>query len=408
MTYQDALCKLKALDQEHLLQFYDTLSADEQQALLQQIEETDFSYLQQFALRRQAAKRGEVSPLPAMTLSAIDKHREEYRKAGIEAIRAGKLACVLLAGGMGTRLGSNGPKGIYDIGITHPVYIFQRLFEELQDTVKAAGALMHFFIMTSDANDEMTRSFLAEHNYFGYPEEYVHFFRQAMAPCADENGKLLLDAPSHLAVSPNGNGGWLLSLSESGMLRIAEEAGVEWLNVFAVDNVLQKIGDPVFFGAALESGCASASKVVRKSEPAEKVGVMCLEDGKPSVIEYFEMSQDMLEARNEDGEYAYYFGVILNYLFRLKDSVAVMHEKMPLHFAHKAVPHIGTDGTTVRPSEPNAWKFEYFIFDLLHELDGCLPFEVIREKEFAPVKNRTGVDSVDSARALLSAQGYEL
>ena len=172
--------------------------------------------------------------------------------------------------------------------------------------------------------------------------------------------------------------------------------------------MLQQICDPVFFGAVLESGAACGSKVVRKTSPGEKVGVMCLKDGKPSVVEYYEMTDEMRELCDGTGERVYNYGVILNYLFRVPDLLRVMDESMPLHFAHKKIPYLAEDGTTVTPASENGWKFEYFILDLISEMETCLPFEVERTREFAPVKNASGPDSVDTARALLRENGVEL
>lgn len=408
MERQDVYARLKALHEEHLLRFFGDLTPDEQQAFLDQLSSTDFSCLASFPHRTDPVRHGVFSPLPAMRLDDIHAQRDAFRTRGLEEAEKGSLGAVLLAGGMGTRLGADGPKGVFDIGVTHPVYIFQRIFENLMYAATRIGRPVHLAVMTSDRNDGETRSFLSSHAFFGYPADYVHFFRQEMAPAVDEEGHLLLEAPGRLATSPNGNGGWLRSMAASGILDLFRRDGVRWLNVFAVDNVLQNICDPIFFGATLESGRPCGAKVVRKAGPEEKVGVMCLEDGRPTVVEYYELTDEMRNARDGQGRYLYDFGVINNYLFRIEDAVRVMNGSMPLHFAHKKIDCIDEKGRPVHPKEPNGWKFEYFIFDLIHELDGCLPFEVERDREFAPIKNRTGVDSVESARALLIRNGFRL
>ena len=408
MNYTEILSRLKALGQEHLLRFYDDLSADKQLTLLKKLGETDFSYLAAFASRMAEVPRGEITPIPVLRIREIEEKRAAYEAAGLRALSEGKAAAVLLAGGSGSRLGHEGPKGTFDIGISRPVFIFQRLIENLSATAARAGRPLTLFIMTSETNDAETRAFFEAHGFFGYDPSFVHFFTQAMAPAVDENGKILMETASRPVSAPNGNGGWLLSMEASGMLDIARREGVEWLNVFSVDNVLQQICDPVFLGATITSGCASGSKVVRKTSPEEKVGVMCLENGRTAVVEYYELSDEMRNAKDENGNYLYYYGVILNYLFRIEDAAAVMHEQMPVHFAHKKIPCIDAEGRQVTPDEPNGWKFEYFIFDLLHELNGCLAFEIDRDREFAPVKNRTGADSPETARALLLAQGISL
>lgn len=195
---------------------------------------------------------------------------------------------------------------------------------------------------------------------------------------------------------------------QAGLDKDIEERGLEWLNVFAVDNVLQRMADPVFIGATIASGCVSGAKVVRKADPYERVGALCLEDGKPSIIEYYELTPEMAEARDERGTLLYGFGVILNYVFRTDKVIEIDDSKLPLHVAKKKVPYLNEDGKRVEPEEPNAYKFETLILDMVYMMDNCLSFEVDREKEFAPVKNATGVDSVETARELLRKNGVEL
>ena len=197
-------------------------------------------------------------------------------------------------------------------------------------------------------------------------------------------------------------------MDRNGLLTKIHEMGIEWLNIFAVDNVLQKIADPVFVGAVLESGVEVGAKVVRKATPDEKVGVMCLEDGRPSIVEYYELNDDMRDERNEKGEYAYNFGVILNYLFSVSALERMMSKKLSLHIVEKKINCLDSEGNEVKPEAPNGYKFEQLVLDMIHDLDSCLPFEVIRDKEFAPIKNPTGVDSVESARELLKKNGVEL
>ncbi|MBP5298724.1 MAG: UTP--glucose-1-phosphate uridylyltransferase, partial [Lachnospiraceae bacterium] len=339
----------------------------------------------------------------------IEANKDKFYAKGIEAIKACKVGAVLLAGGMGTRLGSDDPKGMYNIGITKDVFIFQRLIENLMDVVKAAdGAWIPLFVMTSEKNNDATIKFLNEKNFFGYNKDYVSFFKQDMAPASDYEGKIYMESKSRMATSPNGNGGWFSSFVRAGLLKKAEEFGVEWLNTFAVDNVLQRIADPTFVGATLLSGCAVGAKVVKKAARDEKVGVVCLEDGHPSIVEYYELTDEMMDAKNEKGDPAYNFGVILNYLFDIKKSVEVMEKKLPLHIVEKKIPCLDADGNFFKPETPNGYKFESLILDHIYEMGSCLPYEVVREKEFAPIKNKTGVDSVESARELCKKNGIVL
>lgn len=408
MDYQEAQRYLQKIGQEQLLAFYQQLTEEEKEALLLQIEQTDFSYLDQFSGKDETPKRGVITPIRAMQRTEIEKKRESFRETGLSEIRAGHLGLVLLAGGMGTRLGYSGPKGTFNIGETKDVYIFQRLIENILEIVKLSGTWMHLFIMTSEKNDDATRAFFFQHSFFGYRSDYVHFYCQEMAPVVGGDGKVLLETPCRIAVSPNGNGGWFKSMKRAGYIDLLHQENITWLNVFAVDNVLQKIADPAFLGAVIQNGSVSGSKVVRKANPEEKVGVMCLEDGRPSIVEYIEMTDEMLHQKDEAGQPAYNFGVILNYLFSVRDLERILSESMPVHFAFKKVSCLDRDGNQLHPVEPNAWKFEYFILDMVHELGSCLPYEVDREREFAPIKNLHGPDSVDSARELCHKNGILL
>ena len=405
MNYNEAMEKLKKYGQEHVLKYYAELPDEQRNTLIEQIDRTDFTVIGQAA---ETGKRGTIAPIKAMTIPEIDMGRERFERIGMEAVKAGKLGAVLLAGGMGTRLGSDAAKGMYDIGISKPVYIFQRLIENLMKVVEKAGNYIQLFVMTSEKNHDATVGFFKEHDYFGYDKDYIAFFKQDMAPAADFDGKVYMEAKDSIATSPNGNGGWFLSMKKSGLLELVEKRGIEWLNVFAVDNVLQSIADPVFAGAVLEGGYSVGSKVIRKVNPQEKVGVMCTEDGRPSIVEYIELTEDMLTQRDENGEYAYNFGVILNYLFKVDKLVNLLERKLPYHKSAKKIPYINEAGELVKPEEPNGYKYEQFILDMIQMLDSCLPFEVVRGKEFAPIKNKTGVDSVESARELLRKNGIEL
>ena len=375
---------------------------------MNQIEQTDFEVIE---LGKNAAKeteRGIITPIEVMSIDEIASKEQEYREAGTRAIRDGKVGAVLLAGGMGTRLGSDSPKGVYNIGITKDVYIFECLICNLMDVVEETGAYIHLFVMTSEKNNDETTGFFNEHGYFGYPEEYIHFFMQEMAPATDYDGKVYMEAANRIATSPNGNGGWYSSIIRAGLHKVIEKENIEWLNVFAVDNVLQKIADPCYVGATIMNDCVSASKVIRKVDKEEKVGVLCLEDGHPSIVEYYELTEEMKDAVNEKGEFAYNYGVILNYLFKVEELDKIVAMKLSPHVVEKKIPYINEAGDMVNPEEPNGLKYETLILDMIKMLDSCLGYEVVREKEFAPIKNKEGVDSVESARELLKYNGIEL
>lgn len=408
MDLAQAKEKLAKYGQEHVLKYYDELNEREKEALLAQIEATDMSLLEACKHREELEKKGVITPLAAMQLPEIEENREAFTNLGLEAIKTGKVGAVLLAGGMGTRLGSDNPKGMYNVGLTRELYIFECLVNNLLDVVQQADTWIHLFVMTSDKNHEATVNFLKEHDYFGYRAEYVHFFMQEMAAATDYEGKIYLEEKGRLSTSPNGNGGWFISMKNAGLLELVKKEGIKWLNVFAVDNVLQKIADPCFVGATIERNCAVGAKVVRKNAPDEKVGVMCLEDGRPSIVEYYELTEDLMNAKDDKGDPVYYFGVILNYLFRVQDLIEILDKHLPLHIVEKKIPYLNDAGELVKPDAPNGFKFENLVLDMIHQMDSCLPYEVVREKEFAPIKNKTGIDSVESARALLQQNGVAL
>lgn len=400
---QRVIDKINSTKQKYLSAF---VGKDIPERLEKQLEEMDWSNLD--AIHNKEQKRGSFSPLGAMELSEIEANKDKYTAVGIDAIKHCKVGAILLAGGQGTRLGFDKAKGMYNIGETKELYIFEQLIANLKKVTSAADAWVPLYIMTSEKNDEQTREFFREHDFFGYNPDYVKFFVQEMVPAVDFDGNVLVEAEDSLAMSPNGNGGWFKSLIKAGYDADLKEKGVEWLNVFAVDNVLQQIADPVFVGAVIESGCVSGAKVVRKVDPYERVGAMCLEDGKPSIVEYYELTPEMAEARDEKGTLLYGFGVILNYLFRVDKLLEIAEKSLPLHVVEKKVPYIDENGVAVKPETPNAYKFETLILDMVYMMDNCLAFEVDREKEFAPVKNATGTDSVESARALLKENGIQI
>ena len=402
---QQIIEMLHMLHQGHIVSHMASLSEAEQAALIAQINTLDLSVL---GIEDQSEQRGKFDPLYAMTMAEIDKYRAQYTETGLRAIRSGKVGAVLLAGGQGSRLDFEHPKGMFRIGIGRELYIFECLIQNLLEVTKQAGAWVPLFVMTSISNNQETREFFERHNYFGYSEDNVWFFMQEQLPTVDTAGRLMLSERGTISTAPNGNGGWYASMEKTGMLKVVREAQIEWLNVFAVDNVLQRIADPCFIGAVIESGKVSGAKVVAKAAPDEKVGVLCLEDGKPSIVEYYEMTDEMRYRREPDGTLSYNYGVILNYLFHVGQLNNTLSVKLPLHRAFKKIPYMDETGQIIRPSEPNAYKFETLALDMVRLQENCLAYEVDRSREFAPVKNKTGIDSVDTARALLRQNGVLL
>lgn len=399
--------RLKKYNQEHLLRYYDELDDDNKDILLNQISKIDFSIID---INKTPDDDGDntVEPLEAMKLDEINSKKQTFEAVGIDAIRKCKVGAVLLAGGQGTRLGFDKPKGMFNIGVNKELSIFQRQILNLMDVVDRTGAYVPLFIMTSEKNNKDTVEFFKNNNYFGYDKEYITFFIQDMAPSVDYNGKIYLEDKGRISLSPNGNGGWFSSLMKSNAAEKIKQFGVEWLNVFAVDNVLQRIADPAFVGATISSGCVSSAKVVKKACPDEKVGVMCKRNGHPSIIEYYELTDELKKAKDSAGEPAYNYGVILNYMFSVKELKDILDAKFPIHVVEKKIPYMNEQGEYIKPEVPNGYKFEELILDMISMLKDCLVYEVDREKEFAPVKNKEGVDSIVTARQLLVKNGIEI
>lgn len=407
MGYEEIKSILEDKGQTQLLRFYDELDQAGKEELLDSISRIDLSLPDILDNPELEQKRGTLEPLDAVRLSEIEANRESYENTGIEAIKQCKVGAILLAGGQGTRLGYDKPKGTFNVGLNKDLYIFECLINNLMDVVKMADAWIPIAVMTSDINNADTVAFFKDHDYFGYNKDYVFFFIQDMAPATDRDGKIYLAGKSKPVMSPNGNGGWFTSFVNAGLREEFTKLGVEWLNVFAVDNVLQRIADPCFVGATIQSGCVGGAKVVSKAYPEEKVGVLCLEDGRPSIVEYYEMTDELMYSKNDKGEPLYNFGVILNYLFRVDELTRIMNDRLPVHVVEKKIPHIDDNGNEVKPDSPNGYKFEMLVLDLIHLLKDCLSYEVDREKEFAPIKNLTGIDSLESARELLKKNGVE-
>lgn len=395
-------------NQKYIKAMMEKNTTEQNEKLTKRLEEIDFSVLEHIERKETVNERGVFAPLDAVEVSEIEARGAEFKELGLRAIREGKVGAVLLAGGQGTRLGLDRPKGTLNIGVAKELYLFEQLLRNLMDVTDEAEVYVPLYIMTSNINNADTTAFFEEHDYFGYPKDYVKFFVQEMVPACDYEGRIYMESQTEVAMSPNGNGGWFSSMVNAGLLSDIKERGIEWINVFAVDNCLQRIADPMFVGATIAYGCESGAKVVRKAAPDERVGVLCTEDGKPSIAEYYEMTEEMATARKENGDLKYGFGVILNYLFSEKKLEQIADARMPIHVVEKKIPYMDVDGTLVKPEQPNGYKFETLVLDMVHMMDDCIPYEVVREREFAPIKNLHGVDSLDSARELMKGCGIEL
>lgn len=405
MNYEAASALLEKYGQQHVLHYYEKLSDTQKATLLSSVEKIDFTAFKTVNMGEKK-QLGSVTPIEALSLKEIKKQRSRFTQTGIAAIREGRVGVVLLAGGQGTRMGFDGPKGTFDIGVTKPLYIFECQIKSIMESCAPAQVLPHLFIMTGPQNDEVTRKFFEEHEYFGYDSKRVHFFVQGVAPAISYDGRILMAEKYKPVLAPDGNGGWFTALNKA-YGKMLTRWGIEWLNLAGVDNVLQKNCDPTFIGATISSGVCCGAKAVKKVSPEEKVGVICKEDGVPTVIEYYDMPQKLKIRHDIKGELIYCYGVILNYLFSVEKLKETSKRRLPYHLAEKKIPCI-KGGKKFVPEEPNGYKLEQLAVDLVKLMGSCIAYEVEREKEFAPVKNQTGVDSVVSARELLVKNGVEL
>lgn len=399
--------KLKLYEQLHILKYVDELSLQQKNELIKQIESLDFSYLNY--LKFEQKKDYRIEPINSLNYQNISKNKEKFEKIGINALKSNKIGVLLLAGGMGTRLGFDKPKGMLNIGITKDVFIFQRLIENLQLVTKKIGFDIPLFIMTSEKNNDQTIEFFEQKNFFGYNKNMVKFFVQEMAPCVDFNGKILMESKCKIAISPNGNGGCFKSLLNNKEAKdLLIKSNLEYLNIVSVDNVLQMMADPILIGAVIDGNYQVGAKVIKKINAEEKVGLICKKNGRPAVVEYSDAPKEITDLLNKNGELVFNYGVTLNYLFRLDLLNKLNNSNLPIHIVSKKIDCINENGQTIKPEIPNGYKFEYLNVDMIEFAENCLSFEVLREKEFAPIKNKEGKDSIETARQLLIKNGYSL
>ncbi len=390
----------RACGQEHLFASWRQRSEEKKKALLNDLDSLKvdlYEYLLQ-QLHRQLRDTGQhrIEPIPYIS---EQKWRNDAagRRKGEELLAAGKAAFLTVAGGQSSRLGFEEPKGCFPISPIRNASLFQIFAEKLLAARKRYDRSLYWYIMTSPMNLEQTRLFFESNSYFGLPEEEVLFFSQGLFPTLTEQGKLLLAEDGGLFQNPNGHGGTIAALQDSGCLDHMSARGVEELFCFQVDNPLVRIPDPQFLGIHRLQDSQMSSKVIEKTYPEEKLGVIGYVDGKPAVIEYSDLTEEQMQARDERGNLLYSHGSIAIHLFNI-DFLASHGGRLPLHTAQKKVrtwlPEEG--GGVVEETE--AVKFEMFIFDALATARNPLFFETSREEEFAPLKNRTGKDSIETCR----------
>lgn len=397
---------LKKYGQEHLLNHYDSLDEKKKQKLLEQIGNIDFELVNNLynsTKEQKTNSHDEITPIDYLDKFKLNDQYKYYEAIGKKAIKEGKLAAVTMAGGQGTRLGHSGPKGTYDIGLDSHKSLFELLSDNLKEEGKKYGVIIPWFVMTSRENNKDTVEFFEKHKYFGYQKnKNIFFFEQGELPMMDTEGKILIGEDGLVKLAADGHGGIYESLVKTNMTKKMRELGIEWVFIGGVDNCLVKMVDPVLMGIAIDKKVTVACKSVVKANPHEKVGVFCRRNGKPNVIEYSEITDEMAEATDENGELLYGESHILCNLFSIDAIERMGSEPLPYHVAFKKAKYIDKDGNLVEPDSPNAYKFEAFLFDAFGEVDDMAVLRVKREEEFAPVKNsdEKGVDCPKTAREL--------
>lgn len=328
--------------------------------------------------------------------AATTDEKNELFHLGIEAIRGGEVAAVTMAGGQGTRLGHNGPKGTFVLDCTPPKSLFEIQCTRLKELSAKTGYTIPWLIMTSEENNKDTVSFFEANDYFGYDGNRVRFFTQSMMPAIDFNGKILV-RDGNIAVGPDGNGGVFASLEKSGNLQWLRDLNIKRVYICGVDNALVKLADPLFIGLSIKSKADIACKSVLKRSYDEKAGVFCFKNNKPAYVEYTEISEAQAKATDANGNYIFGDIGIVMYVYTMDMLNKISKSALPYHEAKKKVPYSLPDGTSVDPKEPNGIKFETFIFDSFMQANDVEVLRVLRNEEFAPVKNREGEDSPATA-----------
>lgn len=417
--------------QSHVFAFYDTLSVAEKAALVEQLSTFNPEYINEIANRAlnppktEEAKDGKtgsgLEPLPeSATASILDSTQADIDKwyaSGLDLIAENKVAVVLMAGGQGTRLGSSAPKGCFNIGLPSEKSLFQIQAERIRKVQhlahKQAGfgqekkVVVPWYVMTSGPTRSPTEEFFEEHKYFGLGKENIIIFEQGVLPCISNDGKILLESKSKVAVAPDGNGGIYQALIMSPVMGDMRKRGIQHVHAYCVDNCLVKVADPVFIGFSASKDVDIATKVVRKRNATESVGLILQKNGRPDVVEYSEIDKATAEAKDPKQPDVLKFRAanIVNhyYSFRFLESIPEWGHKLPHHVARKKIPYVDTEnGEVVKPEKPNGIKLEQFVFDVfpLLPLDKFACMEVLREEEFSPLKNAkgTGEDDPDTSK----------
>ncbi len=393
--------------QGHVFKFFDSLNESEKNSLLAQLEQVDLEELErlnaELVFKNASAQPMDFSKLEPAPYKELPQDKDadamwtEAKKIGEDAIKAGRLAAFVVAGGQGTRLGFNAPKGCYKVSPVKQKSLFQIFAEKILSASRKYGVSIPWLVMTSQVNDADTRKFFEENAYFGLDKKDVIFFAQGLMPAVDKNGKIILETKSKIAMTPDGHGGCLRAICRSGAVAELEKRGIDCISYFQVDNPLVNIIDPYFLGFHIMGKSDMSSKMIPKAYALEKVGHFCMSDGKLTVVEYSDLPAEYQELRDENGKLKFIAGSVAihildrHFIERLggKSSDA----RLPFHRADKKIPYADENGNTVKPESPNGIKFEMFVFDALPMANSPVIIEGARGDEFSPVKNAEGLDS---------------
>jgi UDP-N-acetylglucosamine/UDP-N-acetylgalactosamine diphosphorylase len=403
--------KYQKAGQGQVFAFFDQLTAGEQRTLLEEAAEIDLDEIARLTRTLLGSKTAAAVNVEGLAPAPYEKRPEhggdaaawtKAKAAGEEALRVGRVAAFTVAGGQGTRLGYDGPKGTFRVTPVLNKPLFQVFAEKILAAGRRYGRPLHWFIMTSHANHAATETFFTENKFFGLDQSRVHFFRQGRMPAVNFEGKILLETRSSIALSPDGHGGSLRALDRSGSLELMRREGIDSLSYFQVDNPLVRCIDPAFIGWHLVRSSQMSSKMVPKAYAEEKVGHFCTQHGKTVVIEYSDLPMAMQRETDAQGRLRYIAGSIAIHMLD-RDFVQRMAKggegvALPFHRADKKIPSIDAQGKSVKPEKPNGVKFEMFVFDALPFAKNPVVIETLRENDFSPVKNAEGVDSPQTCR----------
>lgn len=397
-----AIERLERYNQQHIMSLLNILSNEEKEKLYKQIIELDFEKIDK--LYNELTKREKIGINNIEEIVALNKEKlseeelDKYKKLGEEIIKNNSYALVTMSGGQGTRLGYDKPKGEFVLEIKpEPKSLFEILADKLKEVNDKYNVAIPWYIMTSSENDEEVKHFFNENNNFGYLPENIMFFKQDNLPLITENKKILIGQNKLIKEAANGNGGIFYSMYKNKVLDDMKRRGIKWLFISSIDNVLLQIADTTLIGLAVDRKVEIATKSLVRNSSEEKVGAICKCNNRIKVIEYSEMSEEMKNARNENGELKYAESHIMCNLFSLKALEILADKELPYHIAHKKSDYLDTSGCIVKPTEPNVYKFETFIFDGWEYFEDIAILRGKREDDFAPIKNKEGVDSPQTA-----------